>query len=101
MRALLISALIPLTGCAYLSSHTRTPVFFAGTTNIIGYATTDARAVTFFDSSNTLTRFRNSNGGPTNAYSAGTIASGVNETSSSSNIVAILNAVAAIAAKAP
>jgi hypothetical protein len=102
MKYLLLILIIPLfTSCAYLSSHTRTPMFFAGTTNIIGYATTDARAVTFFDANSTLTKFRNSNGGPTNAYSAGTIASGINEQSSGSNVVQLLNDIAAIVSKAP
>lgn len=98
---MLLLPFLLLTGCAYLSSHTRTPVFFSGTTNIIGYATTDARAVTFFDANSTLTKFRNSNGGPTNAYSSGTVASGINEQSSGSNVVQLLNDIAAIVSKAP
>lgn len=88
-------------GCAYLSSHTRTPVLEAGTTNVVAYATTDARVWTFFDANNQLTKFRNSNGGPTNGYTSGTAIAGVNESSSGSNVVQLLNDVAAIVSKAP
>lgn len=102
MKKLLI-VLCPFvfTGCAYLSSHTVTPVPYTLGTNVVYVrATTDARAVTFFDSQNQLTKFRNSNGGPTNTYTAGTVASGVNESSSASNVVAIINAAAGAAANA-
>lgn len=99
-----ILPLVCLVGCAYLSSDTRTPIGVqANGTNppTMLYATTHARAVTMFDANSSLTKFRNSNGGPTNTWTPGTVASGVNEQSSASNLVAILNAAAAIASKVP
>lgn len=103
MKKLLFIPLILLTGCAYLSSDTRTPIgtVLIGTNTTYLYATTHARAVTLFDANSSLTKFRNSNGGPTNAWSSGTVASGINEQSSASNFVAILNAAASIASKFP
>lgn len=102
---LIIPAVVTIfTGCAYLSSDTVTPIYtVANGTNppTLLYAKTHARAVTLFDANSSLTKFRNSNGGPTNTYTSGTMASGVNEQSSASNIVAILNAAAAIASKVP
>lgn len=88
-------------GCAYLASDTKTPTLEAGTTNVVAYATTHARVWTLFDAQSQLTKFRNSNGGPTNNFSSGTAMSGVNESSTSSNLVQIFQAAAAIAAKAP
>lgn len=82
-----------------MSSTTKTPIFNG--TNIVAYATTSASATTVFDSQNQLTKFRNSNGGPTNTYTSGTVLGSANETSSASNLVAILNAAAAIASKVP
>lgn len=113
MKKLLL--ILPLfTGCAYLSSHTKTPViiteivtFKQGTSLVtctnthVAYATTDARAITFFDATNSLTKFRNSNGGPTNAYSAGTVASGLSETSSGSNFAASLQALSSLIGQIP
>lgn len=100
-RTLLALTLCSLTGCAYLDSDTSTPVFAPGTTNVIGFATTHARSTTFFDANASLAKFRNSNGGPTNTYTAGTVATGINESSSASNVVAIINAAAGAAAKIP
>lgn len=102
IKKILPFALCLLTGCALLSSHTVTPVVVnVNGTNVVAKATTDARAFTLFDANSSLTKFRNSNGGPTNQFSAGTVASGVNESSTASNLVAIINAAAAIASKAP
>ena len=98
----LACGIVLLSGCAFLSSHTVTPVVVnVNGTNVIAKATTDARAWTFFDANSVLAKFRNSNGGPTNTYTAGTVASGINESSSSSNIVQLLNDVAAIVSKSP
>lgn len=104
LNILIIPLVVMFTGCAYLSSDTKTPIYTVlnGTNPpTLLYATTHARAVTLFDANSTLTKFRNSNGGPTNTYTSGTIASGVNESSSSSNLVQILNAVSAMVSKVP
>lgn len=103
MKNILFTILLtPFVGCAYLSSHTKTPIIVTvNGTNYTVNATTDVRVYTWFDANSQLTKFRNSNGGTTNTYSPGTTVAGVNESSSSSNIVNILNAAAAIAAKMP
>lgn len=109
MKKLFLLPLVVLTGCAYLSSHTVTPVVsFNGTNIVVKSATTDVRCYTLFDAQDTLTKFRNSNGGPTNTYTSGTVVGSVNETSSSSNLVLMLQSLAAtaqsmatIASKAP
>lgn len=105
---LLISCLATLfliTGCAFVSSHTVTPVVtFQGTNVIVKCQTTDARAWTFFDATSQLTRFHNSatvSTYGTNQYGPGTYVAGVNENSSSSNLVLLFQAAAQIAAKAP
>lgn len=103
LKSILLSLpLLSVIGCAHLSSTTSTPIVVnVNGTNVIAYATTSAKAITVFDANSQLTKFRNSNGGPTNSYSAGTVASGVDQNSSSSNLVSILNAAAAIASKVP
>lgn len=98
--------LIPfLSGCAFVSSHTITPIVtINGTNTVVRAQTTDARAWTFFDANSQLTKFHNSSAPSvmgTNQYGPGTYVAGVNEQSSSSNLVSILNAAAAIASKVP
>lgn len=98
--------LIPfLSGCAFVGSHTTTPIVTINGTNIVvREQTTDARAWTFFDANSQLTKFHNSSAPSvlgTNQFGPGTYVAGVNEQSSASNLVAILQAAAAIAAKAP
>jgi len=88
-----------LTGCAYLRSTTLTQT--DPKTGIITQKTV-VRAYTLFDANAQLTRFRNSNGATnTNTWPAGTTVGTINEQSSLSNIVLILQNAAAIAAKMP
>lgn len=84
-------------GCAYVNSNTRVETG----TNGVSVATTHARAYTIFDANAQLTKFRNSTGGPTNTFTQGTAVTGLNESSNASNIVAIINAAASVAAKVP
>lgn len=88
--------LLALVGCAHMDSETRTPIFNG--TNGPAFSFTHMSATSFFDSSDNLTKAANHTAG-TNG--AGTYVSGLNETSSTSNLVNLLNAAAAIAAKAP
>lgn len=94
-----------LSACAFVSSHTVTPIVtIQGTNVVVRCQTTDARAWTFFDSSSDVTKFHNSSAPSTfgtNTYGPGTAIAGVNEQSSASNLVQILNAAAAIASKMP
>ena len=99
MKKLLLFCLgAALTGCAYLRSTTLT-----ATDPKSGLVTqrTTVRAYSLFDAQAQLTKFRNSNGGPTNTYTAGTSVGSLTESSSASNIVNIINAAAAAAGKAP
>lgn len=94
-----------LTGCAFVSSHTVTPIVtLNGTNTVVRNQTTDARGWTLFDANSALTKFHNSSAPSTfgtNNYGPGTFVSGLNDQSSSSNLVQILNAAAAIASKVP
>lgn len=94
---ILILALVALTGCAYLRSTTETQ-----TDPKTGLVTsrTVVRAFTVFDAQAQLSKFRNSTGGPTNTFTMGTTVGSVNEQSSASNIVAIIEAAAAAAGRA-
>lgn len=94
--ALLLLTLLTIsgtTGCAYLDSDTHQ---WTGTNGVV-HSETHARAYTVFDANNQLTKFRNSNGGPSNVWTSGTTISGLNESSSASNVVAIINAAAGAA----
>jgi len=84
-------------GCAYVNSNTATYDPTSG--KLI--AKTHARATTFFDANAQLSKFRNSTGGATNTFTQGTAVTGLNESSSASNVVAIINAAAAVANKIP
>ena len=88
-----------LTGCAYLRSTTLTET--DPKTGVMTQKTV-VRAYTLFDASANLTKFRNSNGATnTNGWPAGTTVGTVNEQSSLSNAVLLLQSAAAIAAKMP
>jgi hypothetical protein len=103
----LLCLLISLTGCAYVNSNTQHNIVTTTyQTNGVKVVTLDksythARATTWFDSQAQLAKFRNSIGGPTNDYTQGSAVSGLNESSSTSNVVAIINAASAAAAKVP
>jgi hypothetical protein len=98
-----VLAIFCFTGCAYLNSTTRheTVTRYEGTNVVTDVVeTTHGRAFTLLDANSTLTRFRNQSSASTvgtNTYAPGTFASGINESSSSSNL---LNGVSQITAAA-
>lgn len=100
---LIAASLSVLNGCAYLNSTTRhqTTTYYRGTNVVVEVVeTTHGRAWTLLDANSSLTKFRNqsspsTNG--TNTYAPGTFASGINESSSSTNL---LNGVSQITAAA-
>lgn len=98
MKKLLPLLCAGLCGCAYLRSSTVTET--DPKTGIVTAKTT-VRAYTVFDAQAQLTKFRNSTGGPTNTYTAGTVVGSLNESSSASNIVAIIQAAGAAAGAFP
>lgn len=81
--------MILTSGCAHLSSKTY---------DAQGHIQTCASVYTFLDSQSTLAKFRNTTGG-TNG--SGTYVSNLDASSSSSNLVQILNAVSSLAASLP
>jgi len=104
---LLPSACCLFLGCAYVNSNTgitttTTEFNTNGTRTVtVQKSATHARATTFFDAQSSLAKFRNSTGGPTNAYTQGTAVTGFDQSSSASNVVAIINAAAGAAAAIP
>lgn len=92
---ILLTLLLP--ACAYVNSNTTV----TQGTNGVTHSSTHARSFTFFDSQASIAKFRNSTGGPTNTYTQGTAVSGFDQSSSASNVVAIINAAAAVAGKVP
>ena len=89
----LMPLLLSVSGCAYMSSQTiRSTNPTTGTVTEI----TRAKAYAVFDSNAALTKFSNRSGyvSGTNVYAPGTYISGLNESSSSTNLVSILSAVA-------
>jgi hypothetical protein len=103
---LLAALLCAGNGCAYLNSTTKheTKTYHQGTNTVVEVVeTTHGRAWTFMDANSTLTKFRNGSSATilgTNVYSPGTFASGINESSSGSNVVNIANAVVSAAISA-
>ena len=95
-KLIIIPLLALLTGCAYLNSTTvRKYPIQIGTNTVMCIETTHGRAVTFLDANSTLTKFHNSSSTTTigtNTYGPGTYASGINESSSTTNLPATLNA---------
>lgn len=93
----LLPVLLLLTGCAYLHSTT------TRSTDKNGVVTesTVATGYALFDANSSLMKFRNQSGNssPTN-YAPGTFVAGLNEQASSSNVVAIINALANVAGAA-
>lgn len=88
---LTIVSIVFVTGCAYTKSNTysKTTIGTNGVPIVEQY--THARAFTFFDAQSQLAKFRNGSSTTqwgTNTISPGTWASGLNESSSSSNLVA-------------
>lgn len=96
-QAMLFFSMLSLTGCAYVNSNTEVRTG----TNGVAVSWTHARAFTLFDATDNITKFRNSTGGPTNTITQGTYVNGLNETSSTSNVVAIIQAAAAAAGAIP
>lgn len=101
MKRLIITACATiLCGCAYMKSNTHSITrneIISGTNNVqVVEQDTHARAFTFFDANSQLQKFRNGSGETTyssNSISAGTWASGINESSSTTNLAANINAV--------
>lgn len=93
----MLTGLLALSGCAYLKSTTsRTTTL---TTNGIPVVTetTTAKGYTLFDGNASLVKFRNQSGysgGTNGGWAPGTYASGVNESSNTTNLVNIIGAVA-------
>jgi hypothetical protein len=96
----LMAAIPVITGCAYMKSNTHSLTSY--TTNGVQMVEQDtrSRAWTFFDANSSLSKFRNGSSNSTigtNTIAPGTYASGINESSSSSNL---LNGVSQITAAA-
>lgn len=92
--AITLAALLIGTGCSYLRSTTLRAT--DPKTGIVTEKTT-ARGWTFLDANASLVKFRNQSGtstNGTNSYAAGTYATGVNESSSSTNLISMISAVA-------
>ena len=84
---------VGLTSCSFL--HSETKRVLDPKTGVISESTS-ARAFTLFDANASLTKFRNqSSPSATNQWAAGTFISGLNESSTSSNLTSIVAAVAA------
>ena len=90
--SLFLSCLVVVsTSCSFLHSETKRTVDARGMIT----ETTSARAFTFFDANASLTKFRNqSSSSSTNQWAAGTYISGLNESSSTTNLTSIISAVA-------
>jgi hypothetical protein len=110
MKKLLIVGAVAIiaTGCAYMKSNTYSETRYETNSVAIVYQSTHARAFTFFDANSSLTKFRNGSAQTqwgSNSIAPGTYASGLDQSSSSSNLLAIAQvlsqAAMAIAAKAP
>lgn len=86
------------TGCAYLRSTTMDPVVTVHTNGVVtvAYKKTSVRAFTAFDSNSALAKFRNTTGGPsgTNGWAPGTWIGSLDQSSTTSNAVPIIEAVA-------
>ncbi len=91
---LALVALLP--ACSYLRSDTRRTVATSPTNGVVTVSEfTKARGWTLFDANASLVKFSNRSGYTTNgSWGPGTYATGVNESSSASNVVAILQAIA-------
>lgn len=99
MKALLVLVpCIALSGCAYLHSTTTRGVDQYGSP----VETTKATGITWFDSHNELTKFRNSSGYGTNGvWAPGTSVSGLNQQSqTTTNLNDLIGTVVGAAVKA-
>ncbi len=87
--------------CSYLhSTTTRTPIQNSYSTNTVVQETTSVRVYTLFDGQANLTKFGNRSGYTTNGtFGPGTYVAGLNDASTSTNLVDIIGAVAAGIAK--
>ena len=98
MRRLLPLACVVFVGCSFLHSTTSRTVTTNPANGVVTVVeTTSARGVTVFDAQAALAKFYNRSGYVTNhsgTFAPGTYAAGVNESSSASNVVAILQAIA-------
>jgi hypothetical protein len=97
-------AALALCGCAYMKSNTHSVTRYEilnGTNHVqVVEQDTHSRAFTLFDANSSLTKFRNGSSDSTlgtNTIAPGTYASGINESASATNVVAVANALAAIA----
>lgn len=92
-----LPVLLLLTGCAFIHSKTLRTTDSKGVVT----ETTTATGYSLFDANNSLAKFRNQSGpsSPTN-FAAGTYVSQLNETSSTSNVVSILNAMGGLVGQA-
>ena len=98
--SLLAGVALALTGCAYMHSTTRS---FDATGKLTGKTTATAYAL--LDSNAQLTKFRNQSATSSltngSTFSPGTYIASVNENATSTNIVAILQAVSALISAVP
>ena len=91
---LILTLLLATSACSYLRSTTLRST--DPKTGIVTETTT-ARGWTFFDANASLVKFRNQSGtstNGTNSFAAGTYATGVNESSSATNLISMISAVA-------
>ncbi len=86
-RLTLLLPVLSLAGCAFLHSVTYDP--------LTGKRSTSATAYTIFDANSTLVKFNNRASATTNGtWAPGTSIGSLNESSSTSNLVSIIGAVA-------
>jgi hypothetical protein len=93
-RIFLALPLLVCVGCAYM--HSTTIRALDPTTGIIT-ETTQAKAYALFDANSSVMKFRNQSGysgGTNGGFAPGTYMVGLNESSSTSNLVQIIQAVA-------
>jgi len=87
----LIIATVFATGCAYLKSTTTSTTQTNGVTTVY----TTVRAFSVLDANDNLTKFRNAGLSSTNGtFPPGTTIGSLNQSSTTSNVVAIVNAIA-------
>lgn len=94
--SILLGVLVLGFGCARLKSTTERTTTINPTNNVVTVTEkTRATGYTLFDANASLVKFSNRSGYTTNGtFGPGTYASGVNESSSTSNLTSIISAVA-------
>ncbi len=103
MKRLLFLLPLLIAGCSTMISTTeRNPVMMPGTTNVVAFSeSTHLRIRTLFDAQAAVTKFSNRSGyNAHGTWGPGSYAAGVNDSSSGSNVVAILHELGNIAGQA-